>query len=701
MEEAVRYEMREGFAVVTLDAPGEKVNVLNAGFLRSLEATARRLASESGIRGAVVISAKPGGFIAGADIEAIAAVEEPGAGAAVAREGQRILDLWAALPFPVVAALHGHCLGGGAEFALACRLRLASPDASIAFPEVRLGIIPGFGGTQRLPRLVGIAPALGMILTGRTVRAREALRMGLVDRIAEGNLLDEALALARDASLAPSAAEKRRRGRRGWKNLLLEGNPLGRALLFAQIQRQTLAKTQGNYPAPLKAIEVVRRGLSLPLPEALALEAREIGPLLASETCKNLVHVFRLSQRAKKIEPGTEPLPLGRAAVLGAGVMGGGIARLLAAHDLPVVLKDIRPKAVEEAIAAARDALRREAAKREAEVAEAVRRSSLITGTTDYRDFGEVDVAIEAVAEKMAVKQAVLREAEERLPARAIFATNTSALSVTELQGAALHPERVAGLHFFNPVERMPLVEVVRGEKTGEVAVATLLHLALRLGKIPIVVGDRPGFLVNRLLMTYLNEAALLAEEGVDWISLDRLAKEFGWPMGPFRLMDEVGIDIAAEVGATLGSALPHLKAGGLLPRAAAAGLRGKKGGTGFYRYREGHSAGANPGIEGMLGLSRRRKAGERDLRRMLYLMINEAARCLEEKVVALPQDIDAGMVFGAGFPPFRGGPCRWADREGLPAIRKSLREMADAWGERFEPCPALTGRESFYGARS
>lgn len=697
MGNAVRYEMRDGFAVVTLDSPGEKVNILTSPFLSDLEETASRLSEEKGVRGAVLISAKPGGFVAGADIDAIAEVDDPAVGAALAREGQRILGLWAALPFPVVAAIHGHCLGGGAELALACRFRIAAPDAAISLPEVRLGIVPGFGGTQRLPRLVGIARALDMILTARTVHAKEALKIGLIDRIAGGELLEESLALAQEAALHPTRLEESRPRGRSWQQKALEGNPLGRALLFAQVRRKTEEKTGGNYPAPARAIEVVRRGLSQPLPDALALEAEALGQLLASATCKNLVHVYRLSQRPKKEKVGASPLPVRKTAVIGAGVMGGGIAQLLAARDLPVVLKDIRPEALETGLQAARSALGRHAQKSGGAEGDIEAKMGLIVGTTGYEGFGSVDLAVEAVIEKMEVKKALLREAEKHLPETGIFATNTSALSVSELQDASTRPGRVGGLHFFNPADRMPLVEVIRGKGTSDETVATLHAFALHLGKTPILVKDRPGFLVNRLLVAYLNEAALLADEGVNWSSLDRIAHKFGWPMGPFRLLDEIGIDIAAEVGSTLSAAFPYIPPSDLFRRAAARGMKGKKGGAGFYRYRQGHSVGPNPEMKFLLEGKGKRVAGEKELQRMLYLMVNEAGRCLEEGVVADAADVDTGLVFGTGFPPFRGGLCRWADQEGLPAIRKKLQHLQSSAGKRFEPCHFLLKRNFFY----
>ena len=393
MSQAVKYTVRDGIAEVLLDAPGSKVNVLDEALLGALEEAAVFLSAEKGIRAAVVTSVKASGFIAGADIEAIARVEDRRTGTQLAARGQMVLSRWASLPFPVVAAVHGHCLGGGTEFILACHGRIASPDASLALPEVKLGIIPGFGGTQRLPRLIGLAPALDLILTGRTVGAEEALRLGLIDRIAGGELLPEALALARRLAENPRFLERAGKQRYArWRQRLLENNPVGRAILFRTVRRRTLKKTGGRYPAPLAAIEVIRHGISLPLQNALSLEAREIGPLLASQTCKNLVRVFLLSQRPKKMAAGgRETVSVRRAAVLGAGIMGGGIAQLFASREIPVVLKDLRPDPLVAGLRQAEKNFRRAAARKGEGEEWIAQRLSLITPTTDYKDLGEAE----------------------------------------------------------------------------------------------------------------------------------------------------------------------------------------------------------------------------------------------------------------------------------------------------------------------
>ena len=700
----VRLEMHDGIAVVTLDAVDDKLNILNAGMLAALERTARDLASRRELTAVVVISGKHGGFIAGADIHQIKGVTDAGTGEQLAREGQRIFSLWAALPFPVVAALHGHCLGGGAEFALACHYRIATADATVGLPEVRLGILPGFGGSQRLPRLISIEKALEVILSGRNVHAEEALTLGLIDRLAPaGGLLDEAIVLAREAALDASHLHAaRKRHQRSLRHWLLEKNPVGRALLFSQARKRALARAEGHYPSPPAIVEVIRRGLALPLDQGLELEAKELGRLIVTPVSKNLVHLFFLSQRPKKGAPfAAGPAKVSRAAVLGAGVMGGGIAQLLAAKGIPVILKDIRKEAVEAGMAHASAIFQRQLKKKDSSPTriemKVKEHMQLITGATSYDDFAAVDLVIEAVVEKLPIKQAVLAEVEAYLGDAAIFASNTSALSVSELQSGGRHPERVGGLHFFNPVERMPLVEIIRGEQTDEKTLATLFDIALHLGKTPVVVADRPGFLVNRLLAAYLNEACLLAGEGVEWQSLDRLVKDFGLPMGPFRLIDEVGIDIAAEVGRTVCGAFSWLSASPLLEKAAESDLRGKKGREGFYRYPTDGKPLPNPAIGGKLGIAAGRQADAGDLRRLLLLMVNEAGRCLEEAVVAAPEDIDTGMVFGAGFPPFRGGLCRWADSEGLANIRRELVELAGRHGDRFAPCAWLTARQRFY----
>ncbi len=694
---AVHIEDR--IATVSLAAADAKVNILSADFLAELEQTAQQLAGDPTIRGAIVISSQKGGFIAGADIGEIENVTNPERGAELAAAGQRIFGLWENLPFPVLAAIHGHCMGGGTEFALACPFRIAAESATIALPEVKLGILPGFGGTQRLPRLVTLEKSLDIILSGRNIRGQEANKCGLVDRlVGDDNLLEAARDFLGEI-LADSKPVLARRGklRGGWRTLLLEKNPIGRALLFKQARQQLLKKTGGHYPAPLRALEVLETTYGLPLAAGLELEADALGELIVTPVSKNLVHLFHLSQRPKKTaEQSVAGIDIRKAAVLGAGVMGGGIAQLLASRGIATILKDINQKALDAGMDHARELFRKDLKRKNAPESELADKMTLLTPVLEYRGFDDVDLVIEAVVEKMPVKQAVLKEAEPYLPERALFASNTSALSVSELQSVARRPDQVAGLHFFNPVDKMPLIEVVKGETSSEETVSGLFHLANRLGKTPIITADRTGFLVNRLLVTYLLEAALMATEGTDWQSIDKLITGFGYPMGPFRLVDEVGMDIAAEVGDTLCSSLGYLKTTDLLHRMLDKGLLGKKGRKGFYSYVNGRSEGVNMEVEEIVPATDR-KAGGTELKRLLYLMVNEAGRCLQEGVVAQPEDVDTGMVFGTGFPPFHGGLCRWADAEGLTEVVKTLKAFASQHGERFTPCEYLEGRKRFY----
>ncbi|MDO3379152.1 3-hydroxyacyl-CoA dehydrogenase NAD-binding domain-containing protein [Geoalkalibacter halelectricus] len=702
MGEFVSYTLSDGIARVAIDAGDSRVNILNGEFLAELEETAGHLNSDNRVRAVVVVSEKKAGFIAGADIRQIAAVTEAAEGERLAREGQRIFETWARLPIPVVAAVHGHCLGGGTEFILACHYRVVSETASIALPEIKLGLFPGFGGTQRLPRLISLEKSLEMILTGRTVSGIEALNLGLADECAPGQDLDQAAeSLARQAVRDPrDILKKRRRKSSGLRHWLLEKNPFGRALLFHQAEKRIRARSGSHYPAPYQALEVVRAGLRETLETGLEIEARELGKILLTPVCKNLIRVFELNQRAKKA-PGldAEPLAIERVAVIGGGVMGRGIAGLFAQRGMVVVIRDLQQEIVDQALAQIRAGFERQAAKRH-QTAEAVaEKMARLWGTTLAEDLTGSDLVIEAVVEKIPVKQKVLAELEPLLSEKALFVTNTSALSVSELQKSAQRPANIGGLHFFNPAEKMPLVEVIRGADTSEQTLATLFAAALNLGKTPIVVADRPGFLVNRLLMAFLNEACLIVESGVDWLSLDVRATSFGLPMGPFRLLDEVGLDIAADVGATLSGAFAYVEKSSLLERAAGHRHLGRKAGRGFYRYQNDHEIGRNQDLADHLGLPvDSRSARRADLRRMLLLMVNEAARCLEEGVVGAPEDVDTGMIFGTGFPPFLGGPCRWADSLGLPTLVAELENLAAEHGSRFAPADWLRNRERFYG---
>ncbi|HEX2166457.1 MAG TPA: 3-hydroxyacyl-CoA dehydrogenase NAD-binding domain-containing protein, partial [Longimicrobiales bacterium] len=567
------------------------------------------------------------------------------------------------------------------------------PETRIGLPEVKLGIIPGFGGTTRLPRVIGLREALAMILTGSPVSARKAQRIGLIsERMHQGVLYERARALALE--LAASRPGPRRD--RSLLSKVLDETAVGRSVILTQARRQVMKETRGHYPAPLRALDVIAKSAKQPLDAALKIEAKALGDLIVTDVSKNLLHVFHLMEGAKKAGPaGVEANSVERVAVLGAGVMGGGIAQLLAYRGLDVRLKDIRNDALGLGLRHAREMFDRLVKRGRVDRNDARRYMDAIAPTLDYSGFGTADLVIEAVVERMDVKQQVLRETETHVRDDCVLTTNTSSLSVTTMQGSLERPERFAGMHFFNPVHRMPLVEVIRGEQTSDAATATVVGLTRRLGKTPVVVNDGPGFLVNRILAPYLNEAAWLLAEGGSIEQIDRTLKRFGMPMGPLRLLDEVGLDVARHAGAVMSDAFGERLA---LPPTMAAlektDLLGRKGGRGFYTYEKGREKEVNGDIYSSLGAtlpSERKELAEQDiLDRLLFAMVNEAARVLEDGIVQSAGEVDLGMITGTGFPPFRGGLLRWADAIGMQQVLRRLEELHAQHGVRFEPATLI-----------
>ncbi len=625
-----------GVAWVTFDDPEAKVNIFTEPVMRRLEEILDALAGRKPT-GVIFISGKPDVFIAGADIREIAKVDSVQRGVELSRVGQRVFGKIEQLGVPTVAAIHGACVGGGCEMVLACRYRVATddPKTQIGLPETQLGIIPGWGGTQRLPKRIGLNPALGIILPGKTVSAEKARQIGLVDEVVAPVALREAAV----------AAIHSPRGRKGAPTRIMD------PIIKLAARRKVARRTGGHYPAPLRALDVIGRGYEA--------EARALGELVVTPVCRNLVRVFFLREKYAKLKLG-EPWRAGKVGVVGAGVMGAGIAQWCAARGLTVRLKDIQPEFVAAGMKRIGDVFREGVARRKLTPLEAEQGLARVHPTTDDTGFDTCDVVVEAVLEKLEVKRAVFAGLAPRLPERCILASNTSAIPLDELAAASGRPDRFVGIHFFNPVHKMPLVEIVRGTQTSPATVATAVEFAKQLKKIPVVVRGTPGFLVNRLLMPYLNEAGKLVGEGVSAGCIDAAMVRFGMPMGPLRLLDEVGLDVAHEVAQELAAAFAdRMTVAPVLAEMRQAGLLGRKGGRGFYIY-EGRSERPN----------RRYHAG-RSLpltevqERLLGVMVAEAKRCLAEKVVETEDDIDAGMIFGTGFPPFRGGLVKWARDSG------------------------------------
>jgi 3-hydroxyacyl-CoA dehydrogenase/enoyl-CoA hydratase/3-hydroxybutyryl-CoA epimerase len=683
-------------ATLTFDSPDRKVNVFTREAFTELEALLQELGGRKDIGALILLSGKPGSFIAGADVDAIAGVTDPIEAEAGSRVGHRLFSAWEALPFPTLSAIRGVCLGGGLEISLASTYRVASdrPDTRMGLPEVRLGIIPGWGGSTRLPRRIGIAEALDLILTGKTVDGRKALKLGLIDALLpDARFLDTLRDFALERMDKPRRADDEAFD---FKELLLEKNPLGRKILFDQARKKTLETTHGHYPAPLRAIEVVKVGIEDGPRAGFDAEARAVAELATSRTAKNLIHVFRLTEEAKKETglPGAAPREVHSTAVLGAGVMGGGIAQLIAAEtDLPVRMKDVRAEALASGMEHASRLFNKQVERRRLSLPESRRKMTLLHSTLDYSGFRPVDLVVEAIVENLGVKQEVFAETAKHVADGAILASNTSSLSIAAIGARTPHPERVVGMHFFNPVDKMPLVEVIAAEGSDPAAVNTVFAFTRKLGKTPVLVKDTPGFLVNRLLMFYSTEALWLLEEGYRIEDLDRAMTDWGMPMGPMALTDEVGIDVATKVAHILHDAFAdRLPLPEWLDRAPQNGRLGTKNGKGFYRYEGRERKEPDASVYALLGLDPRvdnpDPGGIAD--RMVLPMVNEAARCLEEGVVRSAADLDLSLIFGTGFPPFRGGLCRWADQEGLPRLIATLERLESAVGDRFAPSEAL-----------
>jgi len=695
--DAFRLEVdADGVGTLVFDLPDRRANIFTREVLEELEQRIHALAERRDLGVLVLASAKPGIFIAGADVDEIADVTEPTDAEAGARYGQRLFNSWEALPFPTVAAVRGTCVGGGTELALASTWIAVSdrPELRIGLPEVQIGIVPGWGGCTRMPRRIGLLAALDLILQGKTIPGKRALSLGLADAL----LPDAGFhRLVREFALGKVGKPRPARGPRGLKGLLLERNPLGRAFVAGRARKTVLATTKGRYPAPLRAIEVITTGLAKGAGDGFDAEARAIGELAVSPVTKSLIHVFRLVEQGKKlgVDPeGAAQDPVRRPAVIGAGVMGGGIAALVAERaEVPVRVKDLRPEALSAALAHARDLLEKRARKKRWKPAEVRRLLALVQPTLEDEGLASADFVVEAIVEDLEVKQRVFADLARRVAPEAILATNTSSLSIDAIGKLATGRERVVGMHFFNPVEKMPLVEVVAGPRTGPRAIARVAAFARRLGKTPVLVRECPGFLVNRLLSFYSAEALWLLDEGFPVEAVDRAMREWGMPMGPLRLADEIGLDVSAKVGhilhAAFGDRLPFPEWLDKLPES---GRLGVKSGRGIYRYEGRRERGVDASIYSEIG--RAPSIHDVDLAaladRLVLPMVNEAARCLAEGVVDSAGSIDLAMIFGTGFPPYRGGLCRWADGEGGEAILTRLERLAEQVGPRLAPADEL-----------
>jgi 3-hydroxyacyl-CoA dehydrogenase/enoyl-CoA hydratase/3-hydroxybutyryl-CoA epimerase len=694
-----RVEIADGIATVLLDEPGEAVNTLSAEVGEEFDAILGSLERDGRVKAVVFASGKESGFLAGANIKMFGQFGSADAAEALARKAQAGFDRLEAFEKPVVAAIHGPCLGGGLEWAMACHYRIATSDprTQLGQPEVQIGLIPGAGGTQRLPRLVGIAAALDIILAGKSVKARKAGKLGLVDEVVPPPLL---LAVARDRARALAEGKLRREAREpsgveAVQRLALEGNPVGRSVLFAQAGKQIAGKTKGRYPAPPAALEAVRTGYEKGVRAGLEREARLFGELTQTPVSKRLVEIFFATTALKKDtgvdDPAVKPRKVSRVGVLGGGLMGSGIAYVTVNAGIPVRLRERDDAAAAKALASVRGVLDERVKRRSIDRLERAATLRLLTATTDWSGFESVDVLVEAVFEDLALKHEMVR-AFEAVNRRGIFASNTSSLPIGKIAEASRRPESVLGMHYFSPVHRMPLLEVIVTDRTAPEAAATAVALGKKQGKTVIVVRDGPGFYTSRILGPYMNEAAWLLVEGAAVEDLDRALVDYGFPVGPITLLDEVGIDVGAKVAHILHGAFgDRMKAPEALEAVVKAGRLGRKNGRGFYTY-GGKEKRVDETVYDLVpgGRARRKVDREEMQERVTLQMVNEAIRCLGEGILRSARDGDVGAVFGLGFPPFRGGPFRVADAMGPGELLERIERWRERFGDRFEPAPLL-----------
>ncbi len=695
-----------GLLKVRIDRHDKSANAFSKAMLEELERLIAEIKRNPAVRGVMFLSGKTGSFIVGADVTEMKSMTGGAEAVEMSKLGQRVFEQLEALPIPTVALISGACLGGGLEFAMSCRYRIADDHVKtlLGLPEVKLGLIPGWGGTVRLPKLIGLLEALPMILTGRMLSGRQARSKGLVhDLVPVEALLFVGEQLVRAVIKLGSASSIFKRPTRTWMARLTESFPPLRNFVFRKAEGTVRRETKGHYPAPFAAIETLRAGFRRSPSIGFAAESAAIGRLADSPVTRECLRLFFLQEDSKKPTEVADIVaePITDAAVLGAGAMGAGIALLMAQKGIWTRLKDIKPEFLAKGIATARKLIKSDLQRKRISPLQASDTLDRLRPTTDYAGLKNADIIIEAIVESLPIKQQVFRDLADATSSKTVLATNTSSLLVSDIARGIPHPERIVGLHFFNPPHQMPLVEIVRTNETSPAALATAFALTQRLGKTAVIVKDCPGFLVNRLLSPYMNEAGWLLLEVDDPLELDRAAVAFGMPMGPLELTDLVGLEVGQHVAANmhaaygermlpapLWAALKEIAATD--PSAAKSLLIGK-----------GSQKKLNPAVR--KAIAKVRQSGsltvpggtlsrEELTQRMIFPLINEAARCLDEGIVSKPEDIDLAMVFGTGFAPFRGGPMRYAETIGFRKIVDTLEKMSHG-RPRLAPSEALKRR--------
>ena len=688
----------DGIAIITIDVVDERMNILKQRFFAAAEAALDEVLHNAAVKAVVIMSGKSNSFIAGADIHIIQSMQSIAQAEQLCGLGHRLMDKIANSHKPFVAAIHGVALGGGMELALACQARVLSDDPKtlLGLPEVKLGVLPGFGGSQRLPRLIGIAKALNIMLTGRNIRVAEARKIGLADAVVPNSILLTAAVKQAVALLNQNTTSRRRVS--GIQTWLLESNRFGRGILFRQARRQALAKSKGLYPAIGKILDVVEYGSRHTLTDALKHEIKGFAELAVTPEAKQLINVYFAHTDLKKasyVDNAVQARPIATVGVLGSGLMGAGIATVcLDKANVLVRIKDIDHQHLNQAFKHVYQHYQTNVKRKTISRADAAQAWHRLTGTTDWSGFGKTDLVIEAVFEDLALKQQMLAEIEA-LPGRdqRIFASNTSSIPIKDIAQTAQYPERVIGMHYFSPVEKMPLLEIVVHEQCAAETIASCVAFGRQQSKTVIVVKDVAGFYVNRILFPYINEACYLALEGVALDAIDQACVQWGLPVGPFKLLDEVGIDVGFKVQPVLANAYgERMQSPAMLQTLIDNQRFGKKAKRGFYDYSDrGKGKTIDATVYDLLNIKSQTSLTSTEIiNRCITPLLNEAVLCLEQQVIQNTRDGDIGAVFGIGFPPFRGGPFRYIDSLGIDKLLDTLRHYQQQYGERFTPATRL-----------
>jgi 3-hydroxyacyl-CoA dehydrogenase/enoyl-CoA hydratase/3-hydroxybutyryl-CoA epimerase len=690
-----KIENINGIATIWLDFKNEKMNIVSPTLVDQFESIFDSINKDDSIKGAIIISAKPD-FIAGADIKAFKA-DKIGDFQPISKKGHDLLFMIEKSKKPIVSAINGTCYGLGVEMSLACHGRVCSDDprTKLALPEVKLGLLPGGGGTQRLPQLIGLQKALDMMLTGKNIYPRQAKKMGLVDEVVNKNKLH--LAAKKLLTNIIKDGKLNRKVKKSSLNKFLDHTSMGRSIVFKAARKKVTKLTQGNYPAPIEIINCVETGIKKGPIKGYNAEVIKFEELILSDVSKALRGIFFNMTDKKKNPYESPPKKINRLGVLGAGFMGAGITEISITNNVDVILKDLDKKTISNAKSSIWKTLNKKVKRKQIQAVDAKETLQKAIGQTNFSGFNNLEMVIEAIVENMDIKKKVIKELEENCKEDFIFASNTSSLPLTEMAKIAKHPENVVGMHYFSPVPKMPLLEIIKTKDTSEKTLSTCYELGVKQGKTCIVVNDSPGFYVNRILAPYLNEVLLMLEEGANITAIDQSIKKLGMPVGPIALMDEVGIDIGAHV---MGGEMSQLvakregvKLSTALPNMFEAGYLGKKNKKGFYKYdnKKGKKSGENKDAYQFFGNPQKCNFSEEQINeRAILLLLNEAVMCLEEGIIENAKDGDIGGVFGIGFLPWSGGPFSYMNQFGIDNIVGRMETQMKILGPKFKPRPLL-----------